>query len=77
MVLAIWLRLFREASAVFGIVPQFLAKAPIKVLGNFLIEALKDQLTTAQRKVVQKIGDDTDAKAMLEWSLKFPQALER
>jgi hypothetical protein len=55
--------------------PFTLANTTLKVLGNLLIEAFKDKMTAAEKKQVQKIVDDADAKAMLEWSLKFQQAL--
>jgi hypothetical protein len=55
--------------------PYFAANLAIKVIGNLLIEAFKDNLNDAQRKEIQQIVDDADAKRMLEWSLKFQQAL--
>ncbi len=57
--------------------PFALANGTIKLLGNLLIEALGDKLSADERKQVQKFVDDANAKAMLEWSLKFQQALAR
>jgi hypothetical protein len=49
------------------------ANAAIQVLGNALIEANKNQMSDLERKVVQKLVDAADAKALLEWSLHFEQ----
>jgi hypothetical protein len=54
--------------------PYFAANLAIKILGNLLIEALKDNLTPEQLKDVQKFVDNADAKGLLEWSLKVQQA---
>jgi hypothetical protein len=61
-----------ETNAVWS-QPFVLANATIKVLGNLLIEANKDKMTPLERKIVQKIVDSADAKALLEWQLKFEQ----
>ncbi len=55
--------------------PFLTANVAIKVLGNLLAEAFKEKMTKAERKDLQKLIDDADAKAMLEWSLAFQQAL--
>jgi hypothetical protein len=57
--------------------PFVVANGTIKVLGNLLVQAFKDQMSDAQQKELQKIVDDADAKAMLEWSLKFQQLIGR
>jgi hypothetical protein len=49
------------------------ANAAIQVLGNALIEANKNQMSELERKVVQKLVDAANAKALLEWSLQFEQ----
>jgi hypothetical protein len=54
--------------------PFLFANAAIKVLGNLLIEANKDKMDRGERRLVQKLVDDADAKGLLEWSLKFQQA---
>jgi hypothetical protein len=55
--------------------PFVFANVSIKVLGNVLIQAYKEKLTEAERKEVQKLVDDADAKSMMEWSLKLQQVL--
>ena len=57
--------------------PFVSANLTVKVLGNTLIQAFKDKLTEADKKDLQTIVDNADAKAMLEWSLKFQQSLGR
>lgn len=57
--------------------PFLTANLTIKVLGNALIEAFKKQMKESERKEIQKLVDDADAKGLLEWSLKFQQALSR
>jgi hypothetical protein len=54
--------------------PFSLSNGAIKVLGNLLIEAYKGQMNEAQKKQLEKLVADADAKALLEWSLKFQQA---
>lgn len=53
--------------------PFMLADATIQLLGNALIAANRDKMSPFERKVVQKIVDSADAKALLEWSLSFEQ----
>jgi hypothetical protein len=53
--------------------PFAVANATIKILGNLLIEAFKDNMTADERKQVQKAVDDADAKGLLEMSLKLQQ----
>lgn len=55
--------------------PFLTANATTKVLGNLLIAAFKKQMTDEQLRKLQKTVDDADAKALLEWSLVFQQAL--
>ncbi len=55
--------------------PFVLADASIKIIGNVLIEAYKDKLSDDDRKALQKLVDDADSHALLEWSLKVQQAL--
>jgi hypothetical protein len=54
--------------------PFALANATIQLLGNALIEADKDKMSDLERKIVEKLVSDADAKALLEWSLRFEQA---
>jgi len=65
-----------RTNAVFS-QPYVLANGAIKVLGNLLIEAFKDNMKPEERQFVQKLVDEADAKGMLVWSLKFQQALGR
>ncbi|MBV8847113.1 MAG: hypothetical protein JO307_30255 [Bryobacterales bacterium] len=51
--------------------PFFLADAAVQILGNFLIDAAKDKLSPAERKIIQKFVDNADAKGMLIWWLRF------
>jgi len=53
--------------------PFALADVTIQVLGNILIRAYQDKMSTFERKMVQKFVDNADAKGLLEWSLKFQQ----
>jgi hypothetical protein len=57
--------------------PFLTANATIQVLGNLLLAAFQDNLTEAQRRDIQRFIDNADAKGMLEWSLRFQQALGR
>jgi hypothetical protein len=57
--------------------PFTLANAAVKALGSLLVQAFQGQMSDAQQKELQKIVDDADAKAMLEWSLKFQQLIGR
>jgi hypothetical protein len=51
--------------------PFFFANAAIQVLGNLVIEAAKDKMSPAERKVVQTMVDNADAKALLLWRMRF------
>ena len=53
--------------------PFVLADATIKLLGRALIEANKKNMTDDDRRQVQRLVDEADAKGMLEWSLRFEQ----
>jgi hypothetical protein len=55
--------------------PFLAANLTVKLLGNLIIEAFKNQMTEEDRRQVQKMVDDANAKGMLEWSLKFQQGL--
>ena len=55
--------------------PFFLANAAIKGLGNLFIGAFEDKMNRDERRLVQGLVDDADAKGLLEWSLRFEQAL--
>jgi hypothetical protein len=65
-----------QSNAIFN-QPFLTANATTKLLGNLLIGAFKKQMTEEECRKVQKIVDDADAKALLEWSLAFQQALGR
>lgn len=56
-----------------GNVPFLWANVSIQVLGNLFIEAYKDKLSDDDRKLLQKMVDNADAKGMLEWSLRLDQ----
>jgi hypothetical protein len=51
--------------------PFFFANAAIQVLGNLVIEAAKDKISPAERKLVQTMVDNGDAKALLLWQVRF------
>jgi hypothetical protein len=53
--------------------PFALANVTIQVLGNVLIRAYQDKMTGFERRMVQKLVDNADAKGLLEWSLRFQQ----
>lgn len=55
--------------------PFLWAKASIQILGNLIIAAFQDKLTDNDRKQLQKLVDDADPKAMLNWSLQLDQLL--
>jgi hypothetical protein len=57
--------------------PFAVADLAIKALGNLFIEAFKDELTQNDKKVIQKLVDDADARGLLELSLRFQQKLGR
>lgn len=63
-----------NTTAVFS-QPFLAANLTVKALGNLIIAAFADQMTPADKKEVQKLVDDADAKGMLEWSLKFQQTI--
>lgn len=56
--------------------PYLIANATIQVLGNLILDAFKDQLTEADRKTIQTLIDNADAEGLMEFGLKFQQALE-
>ena len=53
--------------------PFVLADAAIKLLGSAVIEANKDKMSEGERRLVQKLVDEADARVLLEWSLAFEQ----
>ncbi|HLJ28642.1 MAG TPA: hypothetical protein VKY85_18180 [Candidatus Angelobacter sp.] len=53
--------------------PFLWANVSIQVLGNLLIDAYKDKLSVDDRRQLQKLVDNADAKGLLEWSLKLDQ----
>jgi hypothetical protein len=53
--------------------PFAIGNATIKILGNVLIEAFKDQMTAEEKKQLRKAVDDADTKSLLELSLKLQQ----
>lgn len=57
--------------------PFGLAQISISLLGNIVMDAYKDKMSASDRRFFRKLVDDADAKAMLEWSLAFDQALSR
>lgn len=63
-----------ETNAVWS-QPFALANAAVSMLGNMLIEAYKENMDASQRRIVQRLVDQADAKGMLEWALTFQQTL--
>jgi hypothetical protein len=57
--------------------PFVLAKISIKLLGEAILAAFKDDLKEADRKQLRKLIDDADPKGLLEASLKLQQAFGR
>lgn len=55
--------------------PFFMANVSIRVLGNLIISNYRDNMTEEDRKLVQKLVNDADAKSLLELSLRIEQAL--
>jgi len=56
--------------------PFVLANLTITVVGNALLEAYQDKMTEDDRKFVQRMIDNADAKSLLEWSIRFQQLAE-
>jgi len=56
--------------------PFVLANIAITVVGNTLIQAYKDKMTEDDRRFVQRMVDNADAKSLLEWSIRFQQLAE-
>jgi hypothetical protein len=57
--------------------PYAVAKLSIKLLGETLLAAFKDDLKEDDRKAIRKMIDDADPRGLMEVSLKFQQALGR
>lgn len=53
--------------------PFLTANLTIQVLGNALLEAMKNELTIAQRQELQRIVDRADAQALLIWAVNVTQ----
>lgn len=63
-----------KTNAVFA-QPFLVANGSIKLIGEALLAAFKDDLKEADRKLARQLIDDADAKGLLEWSLKVEQAV--
>jgi hypothetical protein len=57
--------------------PFAVAKLSIKVLGEAMLEALKNDLKENDKKAMRKLIDAADPKGLLETSLKLQQAFGR
>ena len=53
--------------------PFAAANLTINVVGNLVFTALKDELTEGDQREVKQLIDRADAKALLEWELRFEQ----
>jgi hypothetical protein len=53
--------------------PFLLANTSIPLLGHALIESYKDKLSEEDRRQLHKLVNDTNAKGLLEWSLRVRQ----
>jgi hypothetical protein len=65
-----------KTDAVFN-QPFALADLSIQVVGQVMIKAFEDDMSEADKRQFQRILDNADTKALLEWSLKFQQAAGR
>lgn len=57
--------------------PFLLANASIQILGNAILEAKKDDMSAADRRDLQRMVDDADAHAMMNWLLKLGSSVNR
>jgi hypothetical protein len=53
--------------------PFALANLSIALVGEVLYEAMKDDMTDADKRIFRALIDRADTKALLEWSLRFKQ----
>lgn len=56
--------------------PFLVAKASMKLVGELAYEVLKDRLTEADKRVLRKLIDDADARALLAFCLQVQQLTE-
>jgi len=64
-----------ETNAGFLNQPFALANLSIQVLGNAIIAAFDQQISPDERRTLQRQVDNADAKGMMEWALRFQQAI--
>ncbi len=57
--------------------PFALADATIQILGNLVIEALKNDLQDSDRRELQQIVNSANSRKLLEWALAFRQRVGR
>ncbi|MCY2962691.1 MAG: hypothetical protein NT069_03410 [Planctomycetota bacterium] len=57
--------------------PFLLANVSIKLLGEAVLAALKDDMNKADRDTLREIIDASDAKALLTFTMRLEQALGR
>ena len=55
--------------------PFLMANVSISLIGNLIIEKYQDRLSVTDRRLLQRLVDDADAKGLLEWQLRVDQAL--
>jgi len=54
--------------------PFATANVSIKIVGAALVEALKDNLSDEDRRLLRKLVDDANAQGLLELGLRIQQA---
>jgi hypothetical protein len=57
--------------------PYTVANTSISILGNFLLEGFKNQMTPAQVQQARQFIDNPNARGLLEMELKLQQAFGR
>ena len=53
--------------------PFLFANASLKLLAAAILEELKDHMSTAERKLLKWMVDNSNSKMLLEWDLKLAQ----
>ena len=56
--------------------PFMLASASIKLVGKSIVEYYREKMNKLEQKTLEWLVDNADAKALLEWRLKFAQSIE-
>jgi hypothetical protein len=57
--------------------PFLLATVSIKLLGAAIMDSYKDKLTDDQKRQLQQLINEADAKGMLEWALRLEQLFSK